>query len=166
MLKPNSHKGLQFYSLLVLRILVGWYFLYEGIVKLLDQNWSAYAYLKNAHGLLSDYWSSLADNQLLLNIINQFNTFGLIAIGLGLILGLFCRIASVSGGLLVLLYYLSYPPIIAAQSVQLTGDHVLWVDKNLIFMAVFVVLYAFPTSQIIGVDRLIFKKKNSIDGQQ
>ena len=30
---------------LVLRIMIGWHFLYEGIVKLLDPRWSSAAYL-------------------------------------------------------------------------------------------------------------------------
>lgn len=150
--------------LAVLRVLIGWYFLYEGIVKFLDPNWSSYAYLMNSHGLLKNVWLALAENAALLKAVDFLNTWGLIAIGLGLILGCLSKVASLSGVILVLLYYVSYPPTVASQNFHLTGDHVLWVDKNLIFAVVLMVLYFVPTSQFIGFDRLLFKHKNSING--
>ncbi len=163
MLTKSNLNLSQLYGLLCLRVLMGWYFLYEGVVKFLDPDWSAFAYLKNSLGALSNIWSALADNASLLNIIDFLNTWGLIAIGLGLLLGFLSKVASVSGIILVMLYYLSYPPTVASQNFQLTGDHVLWVDKNLIFAVVLLVLSFFPTSQFIGIDRVLFKQKDSID---
>ena len=163
MLTKSNFNLKQLYSLTFLRVLIGWYFLYEGVVKFLDPNWSSYAYLINSHGFLKNVWLSLAENTSLLHVIDFLNTWGLIAIGMGLILGCLSKVASVSGVVLVMLYYLSYPPTVASQNFQLTGDHVLWVDKNLVFAAALLMLSFFPTSHFIGIDRLVFKKKNSID---
>jgi len=38
--KPNQIRGAQLYSLLVVRVLIGWYFLYQGVIKLLNPNFS------------------------------------------------------------------------------------------------------------------------------
>ena len=47
-----------------------------------------------------------------LNAVDFLNTWGLIAIGLGLILGLFTRAAAISGAILLFVYYLNNPPLI------------------------------------------------------
>jgi len=40
----------------LLRILIGWYFLYEGISKLLNTGWSAKMYLMGSKWILSDFF--------------------------------------------------------------------------------------------------------------
>ncbi len=152
-------QGIQLYSLVAVRILIGWYFLYEGVVKFLNPNWSAFGFLKSSQGFFSTIFIDLADSSIAVDIINQLNTWGLIAIGLGLIVGLFTRIASIAGAVLTCLYYLSHPPLIQAQPIMLSMEHTMWVDKNLIFMAVLIVMYAFPTGHRIGVDRYLFYKR-------
>jgi len=155
---PNQIRGAQLYSLLVVRVLIGWYFLYQGVIKLLNPNWSAYGFLKSAQGWFADGFSALADNPAVVDVINFMNVWGLVAIGLGLITGALSRVASLSGAVLVSLYYLSHPPLIGAEQALLT-ENVLWVDKNLIFIAILVVLYLFPTGHIVGLDRLMFHRK-------
>lgn len=149
-------QGAQLYSLIVVRVLMGWYFLYEGMIKLLNPGWSSYGFLISSEGWLADVFKNLAMNPSTVEIINFLNIWGLIAIGTGLMLGLLSRIASLSGALLVLLYYLSHPPLIESSQTMMNG-HALWVDRNLIFISVLVVLSLFPTSHIIGIDRLLFK---------
>jgi len=157
-------QGIQLYSIVTVRVLLGWYFLYEGIVKLLTPNWSAFGFLKSSQGIFSSFFIDLADKPIAVDVINQLNIWGLIAIGLGLILGALSRLASISGAVLVLMYYLSNPPFIGAQQLVYSTEHTLWVDKNLIFVGILLIMYAFPTSHIIGVDRVLFNKKNEIDG--
>lgn len=156
-LQPNK---LQLYSLVVVRVLLGWYFLYEGLVKLLNPNWSAIGFLKSSEGFLKNLFINMADNPTTLDIVNFLNVWGLIAIGLGLITGTFARLAAAFGALLVSLYYLAHPPTIEAQQLLFGSEQALWVDKNLIFTFLLIVLYAIPTSHVIGIDRLIFNKKN------
>lgn len=150
----------QLYALVVVRILLGWYLLYEGLAKLFNPHWSSFGYLKSAQGFLSSFFHGLADNPQTIEIVNQLNIWGLIAIGCALILGLFGRFTSLAGAFLILLYYLAHPPLIHVNEVLLSTENTLWVDKNLIFIGVLVLLYLFPTSTFIGIDRFIFFKRN------
>ena len=126
------------YIFTILRILVGWHFLYEGIVKLFSPDWTSTAYLLESTWWFSGMFKAIAGNQFLLSIVDFLNIWGLILIGLGLFFGLFTRIAAWSGAGLLLLYYLVHPPFIGL----LVGNNVegsyLWVNKNLIEMAVLV----------------------------
>ena len=82
--------------------------------------------------------------------------WGLTIIGLALILGLFTRYFCYAGIFLIALYYLAVPPFIGYNySLPLEGSYLL-VNKNLIELVALLVLVAFPTSHIIGLDRLIF----------
>jgi thiosulfate dehydrogenase (quinone) large subunit len=62
--------------------------LYEGIVKLLSPDWSAWGYLMNSTGFLSGVFQGMAQNDALLSVVNFLNVWGLILIGLGLDAGI------------------------------------------------------------------------------
>lgn len=94
----------------IIRAAIGWHFLYEGLSKLFMENWSAQSYLANATGFLSGFYQWLASGESLVKVIDVLNVYGLILIGLALFLGIFVRIASAGGILLLLLYYFAYPP--------------------------------------------------------
>ena len=87
------------------------------------------------------------------------NMWGLILIGAGLIVGLFSRIASIAGIVLLAFYYLSHPAIIGVSFAMPTEGSYLWVNKNLIELLTLWVVMLFPTSKIIGMDRFLFNKK-------
>ena len=72
-------------ALVVLRIFIGWHFLYEGIFKLHTPNWTAKGYLLSAEGFLSPIFSWLAIDSLI-NIVDFFNLACMIVIGLALVL--------------------------------------------------------------------------------
>ena len=95
----------------VLRVGIGWHFLYEGITKLVAPEWSAYNYLINSTGFMSGFYEALASSPVLLNIVDILNIYGLILIGLALFLGVLIRYAAIAGALLLTLYYFAYPPI-------------------------------------------------------
>lgn len=143
--------------LVALRLLIGWHFLYEGLVKIFNSNWTAYPYLMDSQGIFADWFYALAENPSLLSIANFINVYGLILIGLGLMLGCFSRLASIGGIILLIFYCLSHPPFIGAEYMMPTEGSYLWVDKNLIEIGALMVLIYFPTSRIIGLDRYIFK---------
>jgi hypothetical protein len=42
-----------------------------------------------------------------------------------------------------------------------SGESTMWVGKNLIFVFILFILIVFPTGRIIGIDRLLFKKKKA-----
>jgi len=96
--------------LTIIRAAIGWHFLYEGLSKLFMEDWSAQSYLANATGFLSGFYHWMASSEGLVQVIDVLNVYGLILIGLALFLGVFVRIASGAGILLLLLYYFAYPP--------------------------------------------------------
>jgi len=156
-------KGLQYKThqltiLVILRVLMGWYCLYEGIAKLINPNWSAAPYLMDSGGFMTGFFQSLTSNPDVMQVIDILNIWGLIAIGLGLILGFLTRIASIAGIVLLSLYYLSHPPLIGVDYALPTEGNYLWVNKTLIEIFVLAVLLVFPTGEKIGLDRLVFKK--------
>lgn len=147
--------------LVALRIMIGWHFLYEGMVKVVNPNWSSVGYLLDSEGFLKDFFYSLAANPNLVNVIDFLNIWGLIAIGLGLILGCFSRVALWGGVVLLGFYYLSHPPFIGLKySMPMEGSYLI-VNKILIELSAMIVLLLFPTSRQIGIDRFIFKTKKS-----
>jgi thiosulfate dehydrogenase [quinone] large subunit len=164
MINEKEYSVIQLTVLVVSRILIGWYCLYEGVVKLMNTNWTSYAYLSDSKGLFAPFFKGIAANPTLLQVVDFLNVWGLVAIGLGLILGLFTRVAAVAGVALLGLYCLSHPALIDANYLMQSGDNTLWIDKNLIFIFLLLILVVFPTGRIIGIDRLIFKKRKS-DGK-
>jgi thiosulfate dehydrogenase [quinone] large subunit len=148
----------QLRALSILRILIGWHFLYEGAVKLFSPNWTASGYLLSSQGFLSNFFQSLAESEGTLNVIDFLNVWGLILIGLGLFLGLFTRLSCYAGAILLLLYYLSHPPFVGLEYPFGQEGNYLFVDKNLIELVTLLVLSMFGTGRYLGLDILIFRR--------
>lgn len=150
---------LQQTTLVVLRILIGWHLLYEGISKL-NPNWSSISFLRESQWIMSGIAKWIISNDGVLNTVDFLNTWGLIAIGLGLIVGLCTRTAAISGALLLLIYYFNNAPIIGIEySVPSEGNYLI-VSKTLIEAAALFVLAVFPTGSIVGLDILVARFKN------
>ena len=143
----------------VLRVGIGWHFLYEGFVILLSPQWRAKSYMLSSQGFLSGFFNSLADNEGLLQVLDFLNVWGLILIGLGLFLGVLTRISCYAGAALLLLYYLSHPPFAGLDYAFGQEGSYLIVDKNLLEMLTLVALALFPTGQYLGLDILLFRSK-------
>ena len=76
-------------------------------------------------------------------------------------LGVFSRYACVGGMVLISLYYLFSPPLILGSEYSRPGEgSYLIVNKNLIEIFALYILYLFPTSHRIGLDRLLQNKLN------
>ncbi|MDR1344833.1 MAG: DoxX family protein [Tannerellaceae bacterium] len=154
----NSYSKLQTSLLVALRILIGWHFLYEGIVKIMNPKWTSLGYLMDSQGWFASLFHSMASNAGVLGVVNFLNEWGLILIGLSLIFGCLTRLGCVGGMLLMLLYYMSHPPFIGSEELFMLpreGSY-LWIDRNMIEIAALAVLYVFPTSKAFGVDGYIF----------
>ena len=145
--------------LVILRIAIGWHFLYEGLVKLINPNWSSVGYLLDSEGFMRSFFVSLSSDPALVNILDIFNIWGLILIGLGLILGFLSRTACIFGIALLAMYYLSHPPFVGLRYAVPSEGSYLIINKTLIEMLALVVLFVFPSSKYIGIDRFIFKRK-------
>jgi thiosulfate dehydrogenase [quinone] large subunit len=146
---------LQLTTLVLLRWLIGWHLLYEGLSKLLNPVWSSKGFLNESQWILSGFSEWIISNSSVLNIVDFLNTWGLIAIGTGLILGLFARTAAVAGSLLLLLYYLNNPPLIGLEYSIPTEGNYLVVSKTLIEAITLFALALFPTSSFVGLDMFI-----------
>lgn len=154
------YSKLQRYALFILRVLIGWYFLYEGLAKVFTPNWSAYGYLMDSKGIFSSFFMWLAENPSLLETVNFINIWGLTIVGLLLVLGLFTNIGYIGAMIFLLLFYLSHPPLLFAEYILPAEGSYLWVDKNLIILVTVAVLMLFPASKAISVDSLLFRKSS------
>jgi len=143
----------------LLRMAIGWHFLYEGISKLIIQDWSSYSYLANSTGPFSGFYHWLAASEGILRIIDLLNIYGLILIGIALFIGLFLRIAAIAGTFLLILYYFAYPPF--GESLFNIGDgHLFIVDK--IFIEVLALLFfVFYKEKGFGIEHFIELIKKS-----
>ena len=160
MQKIKPFTNLQAMTLVVLRLLIGWHLLYEGISKLLIQGWSSTGFLSESQWIMADVARWIISNDAVLKVVDFMNIWGLIAIGLGLILGLFTRIAAISGAILVLLYYFNNAPIIGIEySIPAEGSNLI-VSKTLIEAVALCVLAVFPTGTIWALDVLVSRYKN------
>ena len=160
MKKNHYYSSLQLFILLLLRLAIGWHFLYEGIAKLFTPNWSSASYLDSSPWILHDFFQWIIAHPAILNVVDLMNIWGLIFIGLGLLLGIFTRFAGIAGMLLLALYYAAYPPLVGMESPSPTEGHYLIVNYNLVEFVALLVLTIFPTGKIIGLDRLIFIFRN------
>ncbi len=161
-MKDNKHfTALQLTSLVALRMLIGWHLLYEGFAKLMQPSWSSVGFLKESQWILSGFAEWIISSPAILAAVNTLNTWGLIAIGLGLILGLFARAAALAGALLLFLYYLNNPPLLGLEYAMPTEGSYLIVSKTLIEAAALFALFLFPTSAIVGLDFFRFKFSKS-----
>jgi uncharacterized membrane protein YphA (DoxX/SURF4 family) len=145
--------------LLLIRVTVGWHFLYEGLIKLFSPEWSSAGYLEGSYGFLSGFYHSIAANASILGFVNFVNIWGLILIGAGLFLGIFVNISAISGMILLTLYYFAYPPFGTHLNVVHEG-HYWFVDRNLMEIVVLGFICYFPSSDfsLVNVVKRWFKK--------
>lgn len=160
----NSYTSLQLILLLLLRFLIGWHILYEGISKAIIPDWTAAEYLKNSQWILTDFFQWIVSNPSVMSFVDFMNVWGLILIGTGIILGCCFKIAAVSGFVLLLLYYLATPPMIGlAYQVPVEGSNLI-VNKTLIEAVVLLLLAVFPTNKFYGLDYFLCKSFNNRKG--
>jgi thiosulfate dehydrogenase (quinone) large subunit len=143
------------WALAVLRILIGWHLLYEGFSKLLIPNWSSASFLMESKWILKGFAEWIMSDPNVLRVVDFLNIWGLIAIGIGLIIGLFTRPAAISGAILLLIYYLSNPPLIGLEYSLPSEGNYLIVSKTLIEVAALVLLAVFPAGSFAGLDILL-----------
>ena len=130
-------------TLAALRITVGWLMFYAGITKILDPNWSAAGYLNSAK-TFSGFFQWLATPDIL-PFINFINEWGLTLLGVSLILGVFVRISSSLGAVLMMLYYfpiLDFP----------YAGHGFLVDEHIIYAAALLFLGSIHAGRYYGLE--------------
>lgn len=142
-------------AITLMRVLVGWHFLYEGIAKLSSPTWSAAGYLRQARGPFADIFRWLAAQPDLLAVANQITMWGLTLVGLLLILGLFTRLASLGGIGFILLFYLCNPPFVGLfYSIPVEGSYLI-VNKNLVELGALIVILVSGSGRFAGLDTFV-----------
>jgi len=145
---------------LFLRISVGWHFLYEGVTKIVDPNWSAEAYLRGSYGVFAPIFHFLSSGPGILSAVDFLNEWGMVLIGAGLLLGLFIRLASCSGIVLLLLYYFAYPPF-GDQSAGVVSEGHYWIiNRDIIEVFALSLIYIFPES-VYSIKNLLHRLRTS-----
>ncbi len=160
MKETTDYTPMQRYTLLALRLLIGWHILYEGFSKLLIPNWSSVGFLSESKWILSGFSQWIISHPGVLHTVDFLNTWGLIAIGLGLILGLFTKTAAISGAVLLFVYYLNNPPLVGLEYTLPSEGSYLVISKTLIEAIALVVLAVFPTGRFAGLDEYLGKFRN------
>jgi thiosulfate dehydrogenase [quinone] large subunit len=143
--------------LIILRIFIGWHFLYEGMIKVLNPHWTAKTYLLDSHGFFSSIFINMAGNGTVMKYVDLLNEWALVLIGAGLVLGIFTRLSCIGGIALLLLYTFSHPPLIDVTYMMPNEGSYFLIDKNIVELAGLGVLFVFPTARIIGIDRYLIK---------
>lgn len=95
-------------ALVILRMLIGWHFLYEGVIKLYSPGWTAKGYILSAT-YMEPLFHWLASYSMI-STIDTLNIVALLLVGVGLILGFRTQATSLIGIGLLLLYYFAHPP--------------------------------------------------------
>jgi uncharacterized membrane protein YphA (DoxX/SURF4 family) len=151
--------------LAILRIVIGWHFLYEGLVKIFNPAWTARPFLESSRWIFGDLFRWMVSGDTGMWIIDTANAYGLTLIGLALILGLFTRLASWSGVVLLLMYYLAYPPFGGFNYGAPSEGSYLIVNKNLIEIITLIMLALTESGQFFGLD-LLWKKRKKVANEK
>jgi thiosulfate dehydrogenase (quinone) large subunit len=152
-----NYTNIQAFLLVSLRVLFGWYFLYEGITKIANPDWTSMGYLLDSKGTFASMFHSMASDPGLVAVVDWLNMWGLTLTGLGILLGLLTQLSTFLGMLLLVLYYLSHPALANVTYMMPQEGSYLIVNKTLIEIFAMAVLFVFPTGNIAGLDRFITK---------
>lgn len=137
-------------SVCLLRLAMGILFLYSAITKLVDPQWTASTYIADAHTFHGMYEWMIASERI--GVINALAKWGELLIGIALITGMSVRIASVSGILMMFLYYF---PVL---QFPYAGAHGYIVDEHIIYALIFFFFLQVDASDYFGLGGLIRRK--------
>ncbi len=131
--------------ILLLRLTMGWIFIWSGFDKLVT-NFSAAGFLTNAtQGPFGGWFQDLGANQTAVDIINPLVIWGQILIGITLMFGIFTRGGLFWAAVMVFLFYLA----------QLPPANNPFMDEHLVYIIVFALLGALGAGRIFGLDALV-----------
>ena len=131
-------------SLFLLRVSLGWMFFYAGITKVMNPEWSAAGYMKGAKTFAGFY--QFLTQPGMLPAINFINEWGLLLLGVSLIFGVFVRLSSVLGTVLMLLYYF---PIL---DFPYPNAHSFIVDEHIIYALALALLAVWRAGRTYGLE--------------
>ncbi len=138
----------------ILRIAIGWHFLYEGVTKVIAGNWTSAGFLDGSRWIFAPLFHSMASHPAIVSVVDFVNIWGMILVGLGLMFGLMTRWASIGAAVMLFFYFIAYPPVPGYMiSVPVEGSY-LWVNKTLIEFFILLVFSVIAPSFHFSIDRL------------
>jgi uncharacterized membrane protein YphA (DoxX/SURF4 family) len=154
------------YAVTLLRMLIGWHFLYEGLYKLVQPGgWSAEGYLRTSQWFAAPLFHQMAATPWLLKAVDLMNMWGLTLIGVALIVGLLVRPAAAAGFVLLLFYFVAQPPFLSPSA----DGHFLWIDRNVVEAAALLAVMLVPSyslgSFLAALPRKLFKRRLRSDNK-
>ena len=144
-------------SVALLRIFIGWHFLFEGVVKMYNPEWTSFGYLATAQGPFEGFFTMLIGDSTI-GLVDTLNIIALMVVGVTFTLGIFERIGAIVGVGLLALYFLAHPPFPGLMQMNVEGNY-----KNLIELVAIIVIYQLPTGAYFGLDYL---RKNKLKTQE
>jgi len=147
--------------LTLLRIAIGWHFLYEGHAKFFSGNWTSAGYLDASRWILGGAFQWMASHPAVIALVDAVNIGGQILIGLLLITGTLTRAASLAAIALLLLYYVANPPLVGLGLAVPADGHYLVVDRNLIELLTLAFIAALPLTALPGLDRWFVRRRRA-----
>ena len=131
--RQAGHSGLSVVLVAVLRIAIGWHFLYEGLWKLMQADgWSCVSYLNVAQGPLAPVFKWMASQGWIVAIGDWAVMLGLVAIGLSLMSGVLSRVAALFGIALMAMFYCCQPPEPFAEAFSGADGRFFVIERNAI----------------------------------
>lgn len=140
------------YLFTILRIVIGWHFLYEGIAKIFTPNWSSASYLLSATGPFKSFFIGMASNHFLVYLTDYAIIFGLIGLGAALFVGVATRLSAILGAFLLFLFYIASPPFSPNPVGYGVEGHYLIINKNLIELIILIVIACLPADWFYALE--------------
>lgn len=133
--------------ILILRVLIGWTFLYAGVWQIWE-NYSAAGFLQHVvtfHSFFANFATPA-----MLPYTNFLMKWGHLLIGLSLVSGLMVRVSGPFGALLMVTYYFAH------MQWPFIEDHLNFlIDFHLVYATVIVYLIAHRAGHVCGLDALV-----------
>jgi thiosulfate dehydrogenase [quinone] large subunit len=131
------------YSMLALRLVMGWTFFLPGIEHSWDPDWSARGLL--LYGIpegnpLTGLWTTMGSEWAWL--LTPLNSLGLTLVGLALITGTFLRFSAFWGSVMMLFYWAAALPL----------ENGFLVNYHIVYVLLLFGLGAFGAGRIVGID--------------
>lgn len=148
--------------LVLLRFSIGWHLFYQGLGKLRAVDWSAQGYLAAATGPFASLFHTIAEGPRLIAWADFLTIWGLMILGILLMVGLFTRIAALGGIFLLALFYLAAPPLASEGFTVISPEGAeLYVNKTFLEALALLVVLSFPTGRMVGLDILLRHRKET-----
>lgn len=143
--------------MVILRLFIGWHFMYEGAVKLFNPSWTSKGYLLSSDGFMDGVFYWLASDSMIF-MTDTLNIGALLFVGATLMLGFYEKAGCYVGIVLLACYYLAHPAFPWLEQGATEGNYWL-INKNLVELAALAVLARYQTGQLFGLATLTHRSK-------